>query len=133
MLMLNSNNHFPILCNQEHFLLQGNRLKIKQCLPNARIFCKKAVEDFLEIFWRDNLRMGNIVGPFLCKRLSFHFLRLSQETASLVLKTDSVFTFYYARKMQQATLNRTFRAVLHIHLPFYFIYFIYLFFYFLED
>ena len=58
-----------------------------------------------------------------------------QETASPVLKTDSVdtvFTFYYARKMLTATLNRTFRAVLlravlHIQQPFYFISFIYLF------
>ena len=60
-----------------------------------------------------------------------------QETASPVLKTDSVdkvFTFYYARKIQPATLNRTFRAILHIQRPFYFISFIYLFlFYFLED
>ena len=60
-----------------------------------------------------------------------------QETASPVLKTDSVdtvFTFYYARKMQPPTLNRTFRAVLHIQRPFYFIYFIYFFlFSFLED
>ena len=53
-----------------------------------------------------------------------------QETASPVLKTDSVdtvFTFYYARKMQPATLNRTFRAVLHIQRPFSFIFFILLF------
>ena len=48
MVMLNSNNHFPILCNQENLLLQGNRFKIKQCLPNAIIFCKKAVKDSLE-------------------------------------------------------------------------------------
>ena len=48
-----------------------------------------------------------------------------QETASPVLKTDSVdtvFAFYYARKMQPATLNHTFRAILHIQQPFYFIY-----------
>ena len=48
LLMLNSTNHYPILCNQENFLLQGNRLKIKQCLPNARIFYKKAIKDSLE-------------------------------------------------------------------------------------
>ena len=60
-----------------------------------------------------------------------------QETASPVLKSDSVdtvFTFYYARKMQPATLNSTFRAVLHIQQPFYFISFISFFkFYFLGD
>ena len=52
------------------------------------------------------------------------------ETASPVLKTvsvDTVFTFYYAREMQPATLNRTFRAVLHIQRPFYFISFIFFF------
>ena len=48
MLLLNSNNHFPILCNQENVLLQGNRFKIKKCLPNTRIFGKKAVKDSLE-------------------------------------------------------------------------------------
>ena len=46
MIMLHSNN--PILCNQDKFVLQCNRFKIKQCLPNARIFCKKAVKDSLE-------------------------------------------------------------------------------------
>ena len=54
-----------------------------------------------------------------------------QETASPVLKTDAVdtvFTFYYARKMQPATLNHTFRAILQIQQPFYFISFIYLYF-----
>ena len=48
LLMLNSANHCPVLCNQNFFLLQGNRLKIKQCLLNARIFYKKAIKDFLE-------------------------------------------------------------------------------------
>ena len=46
--MLNSNNHYPILCNQENFLLEGNRYKIKQCLPNARIFYEKAIKNSLE-------------------------------------------------------------------------------------
>ena len=48
LIMLNSNNHYPILCNQENFLLEGNRYKIKQCLPNARIFYKKAIKNSLE-------------------------------------------------------------------------------------
>ena len=48
LLMLNSNNHNPILCNQENFLLEGNRYKIKQCLPNARIFYK----NLSKIHWK---------------------------------------------------------------------------------
>ena len=60
-----------------------------------------------------------------------------QEAAFPALKTgsvDTLFTFYYARKMQPANLNRTFRAVLHIQRPFYLIFFIYFFLlYFLAD
>ena len=43
--MLNAEQHYPIPCNQENFLLQGNGYKIKQCLPNARIIFKKATKD----------------------------------------------------------------------------------------
>ncbi len=46
-LMVGSENNAPILCNQENFLLHGNRRKVKQCLPNSRIFFKKAVKDSL--------------------------------------------------------------------------------------
>ena len=56
-----------------------------------------------------------------------------QETASPVPKTDSVdkvFTFYYARKILPATLNRNLRNVLHIQRPFYLYYsFLYFFFF----
>ena len=46
--IVDDHNHKPILCNQENVLLQSNRLKSKQCLPNARIFYKKAIKDSLE-------------------------------------------------------------------------------------
>ena len=45
-LMMQSEN-IPILCNQENFLLQGNGYKIEQCLPESRIFFKKAEKDSL--------------------------------------------------------------------------------------
>ena len=45
LLMLNNNSIIPILCNQEHFQLQGNSYKIKQALPDCRIFFKKAIKD----------------------------------------------------------------------------------------
>ena len=47
-LMVNSEKYFPILCNQENFLLYGNRFKVKQCLPDARIIFKKATKDSIE-------------------------------------------------------------------------------------
>ena len=45
MLMINSEKYFPILCNQENFLLQSNNFKVKQCLQNAHIFFKVATKD----------------------------------------------------------------------------------------
>ena len=45
MLMINSEKYFPILCNQENFLLQSNNFKVKQCLQNAHIFFKAATKD----------------------------------------------------------------------------------------
>ena len=35
-LMLNADNYFPILCNQEDFLLHINRYKVTLYLPNTR-------------------------------------------------------------------------------------------------
>ena len=46
--MTNNENYFPILCNQEIFLTHGNRFKIQQRLPNARIYFKKAVKDSMD-------------------------------------------------------------------------------------
>ena len=39
---------YPILCNQENFLLKGNNFKVTQCLPNARIIFKEAIKDSLD-------------------------------------------------------------------------------------
>ena len=47
-LMLNSETYFPILYNQENFLLYGNRFKVKQCLPHARIIFKEALKELNE-------------------------------------------------------------------------------------
>ena len=44
-LMTKSDKYYPILCNQENFLLKGNNYKVKQCLPDARIIFKKAEKD----------------------------------------------------------------------------------------
>ena len=48
LVMLNSETYFPILCNQENFLLYGNRFKVKQCLPHARIIFKEALKELNE-------------------------------------------------------------------------------------
>lgn len=47
-LMIKTESYFPILCNQENFLLRNNKFKIKQCLPDAHIIFKTAVKDSLE-------------------------------------------------------------------------------------
>ena len=36
-LFVDTEKYYPILCNQENFLLKGNNYKITQCLPNARV------------------------------------------------------------------------------------------------
>ena len=41
-------NYYPILCNQENFLLKGNNYKVKQSLPNARVIFKEAMKDSFE-------------------------------------------------------------------------------------
>ena len=43
LLTLKNDSNFPILCNQENFLLQNNGYKVKQCLTDPHIFFKKAV------------------------------------------------------------------------------------------
>ena len=35
-------NKFSIICNQENFLLNGNKYKIEQCLPDHHIYFKPA-------------------------------------------------------------------------------------------
>ena len=46
--MMQTDTYYPILCNQENFLLKSNAYKVKQCLPNSRIIFKKAEKDSLE-------------------------------------------------------------------------------------
>ena len=45
LLMSTSGNTYPILCNQENFLLRSNGYKIKQCLPGAHVMFKPAIKD----------------------------------------------------------------------------------------
>ena len=47
-LFMENSKYFPVLCNQENFILKGNNYKINQCLPSARIFFKEAMKDSLE-------------------------------------------------------------------------------------
>ena len=48
MLMTQTEEYYPVLCNQENFLLQGNRYLAKKCLPDARLVFKNAVKDNFE-------------------------------------------------------------------------------------
>ena len=44
-LFVDTENYYPILCNQENFLLKGNNYKVTQCLPNARVIFKEATKE----------------------------------------------------------------------------------------
>ena len=46
-LTLITGDKIPIICNQENFLLAANKYKIKQCLPNFRIYFKPLTKDSL--------------------------------------------------------------------------------------
>ena len=46
-LTIKNKNYIPILCNQENFLLHGNRRKVEQCLPESKVYFKKAIKDSL--------------------------------------------------------------------------------------
>ena len=37
--------YYPILCNQENFLMKGNNYKVTQCLPNAKVIFEEAIKD----------------------------------------------------------------------------------------
>ena len=43
LLMLKNKHSIPVLCTQEHFLLKSNSYKVKQALPDCRVFFKNAV------------------------------------------------------------------------------------------
>ena len=45
LLMSTSGNTYPVLCNQENFLLRSNGYKIKQCLSGAHVIFKEAIKD----------------------------------------------------------------------------------------
>ena len=47
-LMMGTEEYYPILCNQENFLLKSNCYKVKQCLPDTKIIFKKAEKEALE-------------------------------------------------------------------------------------
>ena len=47
-LFIENESYYPLLCNQENFILKGNNYKIKQCLPTAKIFYKEAVKETQE-------------------------------------------------------------------------------------
>ena len=43
-----TDKYYPIICNQENFLLKGNSFKVSQCLKDARIIFKEAVKESLD-------------------------------------------------------------------------------------
>ena len=42
--MCTSGFTYPVLCNQENFVLRGNGYQIKNCLPDAHVIIKEAVK-----------------------------------------------------------------------------------------
>ena len=42
---MDNEEYFPIVCNQENFLLKENNYKVSQSLPNARVVFKGAIKD----------------------------------------------------------------------------------------
>lgn len=40
--------YYPILCNQENFILKGNSYKATKCLTNARVIFKEATKESFE-------------------------------------------------------------------------------------
>ncbi len=43
-LMCSTGSTYPMLCNQENFVLRGNGYKIKKCLPGAHVIIKEAIK-----------------------------------------------------------------------------------------
>ena len=44
LLMSTAGSTYPILCNQENFVLRANGYQIKKCLPGAHVIIKEAVK-----------------------------------------------------------------------------------------
>ena len=48
LLFAETDEYYPIVCNQENFLLKGNSYKVSQCLKGARIIFKQATKESLD-------------------------------------------------------------------------------------
>ena len=47
-LFVETEKYYPILCNQENFLMKGNNYKVTKCLPNDWVIFKEAIKDSFE-------------------------------------------------------------------------------------
>ena len=47
-LMVDADEYYPILCNQENFLLKANSYKARQCFPDAKMIFKGATKESFE-------------------------------------------------------------------------------------
>ena len=45
---MDTDEYYPIVCNQENFVLKGNSNKVSQCLPNAKVIFKHAIKESFE-------------------------------------------------------------------------------------
>ena len=70
-LLMIAGNKIPIICNQQNFLLNANKYKIEQCLPDCHIYFKPATKEG-------------------------HNGRPKMECSSLKSKCDRYFSFFYA-------------------------------------
>ena len=48
LLFAKTEKYYPIVCNQENFILKGNNFKVRQCLSEAHVIFKAAVKDSLQ-------------------------------------------------------------------------------------
>ena len=46
--MVDTDEYYPILCNQENFLLKANSYKVTQCFPDAKVIFKEAIKESFE-------------------------------------------------------------------------------------
>ena len=47
-LLMDTDEYYPILCNQENFLLKSNSYKVTQCFPDAKVIFKEAIKESFE-------------------------------------------------------------------------------------
>ena len=77
-------NKIPIICNQENFMLKGNKYKIEQCLPDHQIYFKPATKEGL------NGRPKNGMFVAIPKYLKAHVTDISPSSSrvqAVILKT----------------------------------------------